>query len=118
MLFLVIVVQGSDVRLPRRERGRPPQRSSQRRGREDSTDQPLPRLVRAIKRDRGVKDFGAVIPGHGGIMDRFDSLVFAAPVFFHLQQRRLPRRERGRPPQRSSQRRGREDSTDQPLPRW
>lgn len=41
-------------------------------------------VMSSIKRDRGVKDFGSVIPGHGGIMDRFDSLVFAAPVFFHL----------------------------------
>lgn len=38
----------------------------------------------AIKRDRGVKDFGAMIEGHGGMMDRIDSLCFAAPVFFHL----------------------------------
>ncbi|TXE26743.1 phosphatidate cytidylyltransferase [Serratia marcescens] len=38
----------------------------------------------AIKRDRGVKDFGATIEGHGGMMDRIDSLCFAAPVFFHL----------------------------------
>ena len=41
-------------------------------------------VMSAIKRDRGVKDFGAFIPGHGGIMDRMDSLTFAAPVFFHL----------------------------------
>ena len=37
-----------------------------------------------IKRYHGVKHFGAFIPGHGGIMDRMDSLTFAAPVFFHL----------------------------------
>jgi len=38
----------------------------------------------AIKRDRGVKDFGSWIAGHGGILDRVDSICFSVPVFFHL----------------------------------
>jgi phosphatidate cytidylyltransferase len=41
-------------------------------------------IMSAIKRDRGVKDYGAFIEGHGGMLDRIDSLCFAAPVFFHL----------------------------------
>ena len=38
----------------------------------------------AIKRDRGIKDFGAMIEGHGGVMDRIDSICFAAPLYFHI----------------------------------
>jgi phosphatidate cytidylyltransferase len=41
-------------------------------------------VMSAIKRDRGVKDWGHMIEGHGGMLDRLDSVVFAAPVFFHL----------------------------------
>lgn len=41
-------------------------------------------VMSAIKRDRGVKDFGSMIAGHGGMMDRVDSLCFGAPLFFHV----------------------------------
>jgi len=41
-------------------------------------------VMSAIKRDRGVKDWGHLIEGHGGFIDRLDSVLFSAPVFFHL----------------------------------
>jgi phosphatidate cytidylyltransferase len=41
-------------------------------------------VMSAMKRDRGVKDWGHMIEGHGGMLDRLDSVIFAAPVFFHV----------------------------------
>ena len=41
-------------------------------------------VISYIKRDIGIKDMGAVIQGHGGILDRVDSMIFVAPIFFHV----------------------------------
>ena len=40
----------------------------------------------AIKRNNEVKDYGKLIPGHGGVMDRFDSMIFTAPIVFYLMK--------------------------------
>lgn len=41
-------------------------------------------VMSAIKRDRGVKDWGHIVEGHGGLIDRLDSVIFSAPIFFHI----------------------------------
>jgi len=39
-----------------------------------------------IKRDLGIKDMGSILPGHGGLLDRFDGLLFVLPVTWYVSQ--------------------------------
>jgi hypothetical protein len=45
--------------------------------------------TRGVKRDRGVKYWGRMIEGHGGMLDRLGSVIFAAPIFFHTTRYRF-----------------------------
>lgn len=53
-------------------------------------------MLSSVKRDIGVKDMGHLIPGHGGLLDRFDSLLLHSRVFHYVQYMRRNRHERGR----------------------
>ncbi|MCD8216574.1 MAG: phosphatidate cytidylyltransferase, partial [Clostridiales bacterium] len=44
----------------------------------------------AIKRNYEIKDYGKLIPGHGGILDRFDSVIFTAPIIYYLSLYLIP----------------------------
>ena len=43
-------------------------------------------MASVVKRQRGIKDFGHIMPGHGGVMDRFDSFLFVAPTLYLILQ--------------------------------
>lgn len=59
--------------------GRPRHGGGRRRGRRARG-----LVLSAVKRSLGAKDWGSMVEGHGGMLDRMDSLAFSAPVFFHL----------------------------------